>query len=315
MSLTESIVEDAALKLQMEHRTPNIEHRSEETNLKSGFEIRRSMNPPITITEVIGRSEQGFTRPFFCSADSGMGYRLMYCVKGAYAGKNSLCCEWVASRLAHLLVDGDALALAPFRMAEVPPELIDASARADIQDLGEGRVFASLMSAGGQELTWSEAQDWPDEAKATLLLVDLWLQNEDRTLSEHGGNPNLLVERIYRVTDEIPGGTRTRVEHGGKRLWAFDFNLAFDEDFDRERFFGTHVFGGMLKEWPEGFRERMETRMRRAMGRFREIFSELPAEWLHVDGDESLPVQLGEERVSSLLELPFTDPDGFWKLP
>ena len=40
-------------------------------------------------------------------------------------------------------------------------------------------------------------------------------------------------ERIYRVTDEIPGGTRTRVEHGGKRLWAFDFNLAFDEDFGK----------------------------------------------------------------------------------
>jgi hypothetical protein len=36
-----------------------------------------------------------------------MNYRLMYCVKGAHAGKNSLCCEWVASSLARLLVDGD----------------------------------------------------------------------------------------------------------------------------------------------------------------------------------------------------------------
>jgi hypothetical protein len=26
-------------------------------------------------------------------------------------------------------------------------------------------------------------------------------------------------------------------------LWAYDFNLAFDEDFNRERFFGAHVFG------------------------------------------------------------------------
>lgn len=273
------------------------------------------MNPPITITEIIGRSEQGATRPFFCSADSGMGYRLMYCVKGAYAGKNSLCCEWVASCLAHLLVEGNALALAPFRMAEVPPELIEASARADIQDLGEGRVFASELIAGGQELTWSEAQDWPDETMATLLLVDLWLQNEDRILSDRGGNPNLLVERIYHVTDEIPGGMRTRVEHGGKRLWAFDFNLAFDEDFDRGRFFGAHVFGGMLKQWPEGFRERMEVRMREALGQLRAIFSEMPPEWLHVDGDDSLPVQLDAERVRSVLELPFTEPELFWKLP
>lgn len=273
------------------------------------------MNPPITITEVIGRSEQGATRPFFCSADTGMGYRMTYCVKGAYAGKNSLCCEWVASSLAHLLVDGDALALAPFRMAEVPPELIRASARADIQDLGEGWVFASLLIAGGQELTWSEAQNWSDETKATLLLLDLWLQNEDRILSDHGGNPNLLVEQIYRVTDEIPGGTRTRVEHGGKQLWAFDFNLAFDEDFSRERFFGAHVFGSMLKEWPEGFRTRMEPRMKKSLDQLAEIFFELPPEWLHVDGDDSLPVLLDMNRVRSVLELPFTEPELFWKLP
>lgn len=273
------------------------------------------MNPPITITEVIGRSEQGATRPFFCSVETGIGYRQIYCVKGAYAGMNSLCCEWVASRLAHLLVEGNAMALAPFGMAEVPPELIEASARADIQDLGEGRVFASQLIAGGQELTWSEAQDWPDETIATLVLLDLWLQNEDRILSVHGGNPNLLVERTYHVTDEIPGGTRTSVEDGGKRLWAFDFNLAFDEDFDRRRFFGTHVFGGMLKEWPKGFRERMEPRMKAALGWLTAIFSELPPEWLHVDGDDSLPVQLDPKRVRSVLELPFTEPELFWKLP
>ncbi len=273
------------------------------------------MNPPITISEVTGRSEQGATRPFFCSAETGMGYRLKYCVKGAYAGKNSLCCEWVASSLAHLLVDDNMLVLAPFRMAEVPPELIEASARTDIHDLGEGRVFASLLNAGGQELTWSEAQDWPDVTKATLLLLDLWLQNEDRILSDHGGNPNLLVEQIYRIKDQIPGGTRTRVEHVGKQLWFYDFNLAFDEDFNRERFFGAHVFGNMLKRWPKGFRERMEPRMSDALGQVREIFSEVPAEWLHLDGDDSLPVQLDVERVVSVLSLPLEEPELFWKLP
>ena len=48
------------------------------------------MNSPITITEVIGRSEQGMTRPFLCEGDDWMTYY----VKGSYAGKNSLCCEW-----------------------------------------------------------------------------------------------------------------------------------------------------------------------------------------------------------------------------
>lgn len=49
------------------------------------------MNDPITITEVLGRSEQGMTKPFLCVAEFAEYY-----VKGAYAGKNSLCCEWVA---------------------------------------------------------------------------------------------------------------------------------------------------------------------------------------------------------------------------
>lgn len=47
----------------------------------------------------------------------------------------------------------------------------------------------------------------------------------------------------------------------------------------------------------------------------RTIFSELPAEWLHVDGDDSLPVQLDVERVVSVLSLPFEEPELFWKLP
>jgi len=45
------------------------------------------------------------------------------------------------------------------------------------------------------------------------------------------------------------------------------------------------------------------------------IFAELPLDWLHVDGDVTLPMQLDVERVISTLELPFTDPATFWKLP
>lgn len=62
------------------------------------------------------------------------------------------------------------------------------------------------------------------------------------------------------------------------------------------------------------FRERMELLMKVAMAEVPAICAELPLEWLHVDGDESLPVQLDVESVISVLELPFTDPDTFWKL-
>lgn len=59
----------------------------------------------------------------------------------------------------------------------------------------------------------------------------------------------------------------------------------------------------------------MEPRLRAALDEARAIFAELPLEWLHVDGDETLPVQLDVERVISVLELPFTEPSNFWRLP
>lgn len=265
----------------------------------------------ITITEILGRAEQGMTRPFVCRGDDMMTYY----VKGAYAGRRSMCCEWVANRLVNRVMPSAPLGVPLSTMAEVPAALIEGSARKDARDLGEGLVFASLRMEGGQELTWSAAQGWPDETMALLLLLDLWLQNEDRSLSALGGNPNLMVEQIPPLPEDDPEGALWKDRPRREMLWAYDFNLAFDENFSRERFFSAHVFGEALRQWPEGFREQMEPRLRAALDEVRAIFAELPLEWLHVDGDETLPVQLDVERVISALELPFTEPDTFWKLP
>lgn len=269
------------------------------------------MKIPITITEILGRAEQGMTRPFVCRGDDMMTYY----VKGAYAGRRSLCCEWVANRLVNRVMPSAPLGVPLSTMAEVPAALIEGSARKDARDLGEGLVFASLRMEGGQELTWSAAQGWSEETMALLLLLDLWLQNEDRSLSALGGNPNLMVEQIPPLPEDDPEGALWKDRPRREMLWAYDFNLAFDENFSRERFFSAHVFGEALRQWPEGFREQMEPRLRAALDEVRAIFAELPLEWLHVDGDETLPVQLDVERVISALELPFTEPDTFWKLP
>ena len=269
------------------------------------------MKTIVTITEILGRAEQGMTRPFVCRGDDG----LTYYVKGAYAGRRSLCCEWVANRLVKLVLPSAPLGVPSFTMAEVPAALIEGSARKDARDLGAGRVFASMRMEGGQELNWSAAQGWPEKTMALLLLLDLWVQNEDRSLSALGGNPNLLVEQIPARRDDDPEGAPWKDQPRREMLWAYDFNLAFDEDFSRERFFGAHVFGESLKAWPAGFRERMEPRLRSALAELDAIFDELPVEWLHVDGDESLTVQLDREKVRSALELPFTEPAAFWNLP
>lgn len=260
----------------------------------------------VTITEIIDRAEQGMTRPFLCRDNV-----FLYYVKGKYAGQRSLCCEWLAGNLAQSIVSGYPVAVPHFSIASVPKALVEGSARADAGDLGAGLVFASSRVEDAQEINWTTAQHWSAETMAAVLLLDLWLQNEDRSLSAAGGNPNLLVSLAPGAPDlnglQEPSGSAT--------LWAYDFNLAFDECFDRRRFFQSHVFGGMVRQWPAQFRQRMEEQMAVAIGQLPQFVAGLPDEWLYLDGDDTLPVQLDLERVSSVLKLPFTRPDEFWALP
>ena len=178
------------------------------------------MNAPIIINEILGRSEQGTTRPFICRGDD-LG---TYYVKGAYAGKRSLCCEWVANRLFWLAAPPNAPLSPPwFKMGEVPEALIRGSARKDILDVGAGMVFASGLIDDGQELTWSAAQGWPEETMALIVLMDLWLQNEDRSLSAMGGNPNLLVTQIPPLPDDDPEGALWKDQPRRSEGWHFGY--------------------------------------------------------------------------------------------
>lgn len=59
----------------------------------------------------------------------------------------------------------------------------------------------------------------------------------------------------------------------------------------------------------------MEDRLSSAIRELSAIFQELPVDWLHLDGDDSLPVQLAFDAIHSSLELPLRAPEVFWKLP
>lgn len=255
----------------------------------------------ITITEILDRSEQGMTRPFLCRADDG---RLHY-VKGRYAGQRSLCCEWVAGHLARAL----GLPVPDFDIAEVPRVLVDGSDREDIRDLGAGPAFASARLENAREITWSEAEEWPPEMRARILLFDWWVQNEDRSLSALGGNPNLLINTEAEVGLVAPPHGRQRLVHHSC-LWAFDFNLAFDPGFDAVRFRDGHIFAST--GIPEVLRMEMEPRMKAALDGLPQLFGRLPDEWLYLDGDESLSVQLDQNHVYNTLNRPFAEPEAFW---
>jgi hypothetical protein len=142
------------------------------------------VGPSIFIEEVLGRSPQGKTEPFICRGHDGETYY----VKGAGAGRRSLICEWVAAHLATAF----GLPIADYALAEVPEALVSFGVRPDIRDLGAGLVFASRRLPHSQELTPTTRDLVPVALALDVLVFDWWLRNEDRHLTESGGNPNLL---------------------------------------------------------------------------------------------------------------------------
>jgi hypothetical protein len=255
----------------------------------------------IIITEVLGKAAQGRTEPFICRGDDDQ----LYIVKGRNAGFRSLCCEWVVSNLAQQA----GLMVPEFTIAEVPRALVAASDRPDIRQLGEGLVFASKQISGAMEMTWGDTRQLDPSGMAKVLFFDQWVQNVDRTLSDLGGNPNLLITHEPELHESEETGTMQRC------LWVIDFNLAFEADFTRTNFLQNHVFSGLLKAWPCGFEEYMKAQLPALLASVPRLFAQLPEEWLYPDGDDSLPVHLDQNDVLKTLQLPLEEPEAFWTLP
>jgi hypothetical protein len=260
----------------------------------------KQMKAPILITEVLGRSEQGTTRPFLCRGEDGQ----LYYVKGRYAGLRSLCCEWVAGHLAQEL----GLRTPGIAMVKIPAKLIEGSARPDIKDLGEGLAFGSARVEGAQEITWESLQHIPRHQQALILFFDWWVQNEDRTLSACGGNPNLLI--TAGPPDEeawLDEPVQT-----GSQIWTFDFNLAFDSTFNPSSFWDGHIFASTRWQWSEDFRAEATEQVDRVLRDFPLLWAGLPEAWLFIDGDDNLPMQLDLDVVWETLRRPLDHPAEFW---
>ena len=242
----------------------------------------------VTITEIISRSEQGVTRPFLCRAEND----LLYYVKGRYAGYRAMWCEWAAGRLGRLL----GLPIPDFCIADVPRILVEDSSRADAADLGVGPTFASEMVEEAQEIAFADLAAIDAELKQKVLLFDWWVRNEDRTLTEFGGNPNLL---------------RTA---GTGQLRVFDLNLAFDDTFDETRFWHSHVFASAVTIWTDEFKREMTRKMQAVLERLPEIWNEMPDEWRHPHGQADGPEEFNLMTVKQRLRRFETNPEDFWAI-
>ncbi len=233
------------------------------------------VSPSVIIEEILGRSPQGKTEPFICRGNDGE----IYYVKGAGAGRRSLICEWVAAHLATEF----GLPIADYALAEVPAALMSFGARSDIRDLGAGLVFASRRLSNVQELTPTTRDLVPPEAALDVLVFDWWLHNEDRHLTENGGNPNLL----WDVT--------------GEQLAVIDHNMAFDPDFNAMNFVDSHVFSDY---WNSVFSDHLarvtyQTRLAKALIALPAIRASIPDSWWWVD--DGVPASVNWDDIAACL--------------
>ena len=254
----------------------------------------------LEVVEIIGRSEQGFTKPYICRCDDGE----VYFVKGRSATRRGLINEWLCANLA----DAFGLPIAPFALAEVPQELMEADLTGWLKDLGAGAVFAS-RKVMGQELAASQVLNIPADLRRDVLVFDWWVRNNDRNLTAKGGNVNLLWQPGQLVRDD----DYQRAAEGS--VAVIDHNLALDADFSKADFCHAHVFAGDLADTFSDFllREAFSQRLRQALDVFEGAWDNLPPAWGFVDEEQTMPSDYPKAEVQAMLNL--MESPAFWNLP
>lgn len=233
------------------------------------------LTSPLQITEILHRSEQGMTRPFLCRCEDDR----LYYVKGFGAGPRSLLCEWLAGHLARAF----GLPLPEFAIVQASQDLIELFPEGN--DLGSGPAFASLQVPNPQWLSRAHVSDVPINLQQDVLMFDWWVRNSDRTLTELGGNPNLL----WKTSES--------------QLVVIDHNTAFDREFDAAQFTQTHVFAERIPDVFQDLVERLEysRRLRTALAVWPEACQNTPDEWWFMDEERTIPTDFDPNAVLALL--------------
>ncbi len=244
---------------------------------------------PIEIEEVLRRSDQGVTRPYICRGADGK----LYYVKGKDAGYESLVKEWIAGTLARQL----GLPIAPFNFVRVPRELYELGRNSNLSGLGFGMMFGSEHIPESNELSILNLDSIGIGLKRDIAAFDWWIMNGDRTLTDVGGNPNILWSE------------RT------KSPVIIDHNLSFDQDVTLHSQLAGHIFAGALAEICDApiLQAEYNARFNQAVSELPNIIDDIPARWHYVDDHETIEIAFSIAATEGVLRR-HTMP-AFWKRP
>lgn len=241
----------------------------------------------VQIVEILRRSSQGISEPFICRSDTGD----LYYVKGRNAGRPDIINELLVGQLAQKI----GLPIAPFSIVEVPEALIAANSALNADDLGSGLCFGSLYKEGTSELKITEANNLDINLKIRLFFFDRWIRNGDRTLTEHGGNPNLLWDASK------------------ENIYVIDHNLAFDNSVSLGELLKTHVFADVMSNLTQVslLSDEIRSNFNNALSDWESIVEAIPEEWFFSYSDDTIRVPYDLNRVEATLRR--IENEDFWE--
>jgi len=228
----------------------------------------------LAVCEIVRPTTSGMTEPFQCRLEDDE----LYAVKGRGALARGLLAEMYAAELGRSLglpIPNFVLASVSRALIEVHPDPRVASA------IGVGTGFASQWQEPVENLTMPLLPALNRPLLAKVYVFDHWIMNSDRTLTEHGGNSNLLV----RLSD--------------RSLVVIDHNLAFSTSHSAEdlrlhacRQAWMDLKGNML------FKPELLTQMQQAMTAVSDLHEALPDEWLEAEPTFPTEVSAALNRVN-----------------
>ena len=235
----------------------------------------------LEVDELTRRSHQGKTNPWHCRLSDGNSYY----IKGQEALHEGLIKELVCAELGRSL----GLPVPRSAIAYLDPLLLKYNEEAK-SDFGGGDcyVFASREIANLVELKYPDLASINAELAKRLFLFDYLIKNEDRSLTEKSGNPNLFLNP--KTNDFV----------------VLDHNLAFDLAYNFEKNKKLHAFSSFWysNQLDLHFKNEMMDKLPIAIDDLAQYAKNIPSEWL--------------ERCPDLLDTIFTTlnlykEDQFWE--
>ncbi|KKO45135.1 hypothetical protein WG68_11950 [Arsukibacterium ikkense] len=235
----------------------------------------------LDVIEIQCKASQGRTEPYLCRLSDDERYY----IKGPQAGAKGLINEAVCAYLGNVL----QLNVPTHCCAYLSPALLrfdDAASR--VLGLGDSVVFASKLISDLLEVTPTSVSNMHAQFARDLFLFDYWIRNEDRTMTENGGNPNLF----FRAASN--------------QYVVLDHNLAFDSSYNFKANACTHLaFNAWFSAQHDAiWRSHYSAKLAIALQGLAQYAATLPPAWL-----EEAPGYLAE--INDTLTL--FNSDEFWE--